>query len=157
MTDDVVGGDLVEPVTSDILLLEVIRLAEAESGIVEDSVLGQNRGVRVDEYIRSTHLDPAANPPHGYPWCMCFVYWAFEQAVASLGQSNPCVRTASVVAHWEKTSGRKVSAESNRGSAEAGKGAKIMFSCKENLYIRPAAPERNKYLSDFQQSRLRTA
>ena len=32
--------------------------------------------------------------------------------------------------------------------AEGGKGAKIMFSCKENLYIRPAAPEKaNTYQS----------
>ena len=104
----VVGEPLTEFVTSDPYLLKVLEVAAAENGVREDPALGQNRGARVDEYIRSTHLDPAGNPPHGYPWCACFVYWCFARAADILGQSNPCWRTASVLVHWDKTSGRKI-------------------------------------------------
>ena len=88
--------------------LAVLHIALAEDGVREVSSMGQNRGLRVDEYIRSTHRDPAASPPHGYPWCMCFVYWCFETAARVTGRQNPCVRTASVITHWDKTSGAKV-------------------------------------------------
>jgi hypothetical protein len=98
---------LVETVTQDLFLLKVLELAAGEDGAKEDP-LRQNRGLRVDEYIRSTHLDPAANPPHGYAWCACFVYWCFEQAAAALSVTNPCWRSASVVTHWDRTSGRKI-------------------------------------------------
>lgn len=105
--EDVIPPDF-EPLTQDPFLFKVMGLAMAENGVHEDPAMGQNRGVRVDEYIRSTRLDPAANPPHGYPWCACFVYWAFEQAASALGTPNPCFRTASVVTHWDKTSAKKI-------------------------------------------------
>jgi len=96
------------PLDLDPYLRRVIEVACAEGGVVEDPKIGQNRGQRVDEYIRSTHLDPAGNPSHGYPWCACFVFWCFRQAALDLSQSNPCTRTASVVTHWDLTSARKI-------------------------------------------------
>ena len=110
MSDDASPTNF-ERITDDPFLFKVLEVAAAEDGVKEDPAVGQNRGARVDEYIRSTHLDPAANPPHGYPWCACFVYWCFEKAAEALGQTNPCWRTASVVTHWDKTTGKKVSAE----------------------------------------------
>ena len=98
---------LVEPVCQDTYLERVLTVAAAENGVLED-LKTQNQGPRVDEYIRAVGLNPAGNPPHGYPWCMCFVYWCFEQAAVALGQSNPCVRTAGVVHHWENTKGKRV-------------------------------------------------
>ena len=98
---------LVEPVCQDPFLQKVLMAAAAENGVCEDPT-NQNRGPRVDDYIKSVGLNPAGNPPHGYPWCMCFVYWCFEQASIALGQSNPCLRTAGVVHHWEATRGKKV-------------------------------------------------
>jgi len=92
----------------DPLLAELVKVASAENHVREDPKVGQNRGPRVDEYIRSTGLDPAANPPHGYPWCMCFVYWCFVQASKNLHLTNPCTRTASVISHWGRTGGRKI-------------------------------------------------
>jgi hypothetical protein len=100
--------DLNLPSDIDPYLRRVIEVAAAEDGVVEDPALGQNRGTRVDEYIRSTHLDPAANPPSGYPWCACFVFWCFQQAARDLGLLNPCARTASVVTHWDLTSAPKL-------------------------------------------------
>ena len=105
---DLDNTPLVETVTDDVFLLKVLEFAAGESGVKEDPAVGRNRGARVDEYIRSAHLDPAANPPHGYPWCACFVYWVFEQAAAVLGRTNPCRRSASVVKHWDRTEGRKI-------------------------------------------------
>ena len=93
---------------SDPLLAQLILAATAESGVREDPKMGQNRGIRVDQYIRTTGLDPAANPPHGYPWCACFVYWCFVTAADKLMATNPCARTASVLSHWGKTKGRKI-------------------------------------------------
>ena len=106
--------DLHLPSDHDSFLREVIEVAYAENGVAEDSKMGQNRGLRVDEYIRSTHLDPAANPPTGYPWCACFVFWCFKQAAVALNRSNPCTRTASVITHWDLTSGRKILAADAR-------------------------------------------
>ena len=100
--------DLNLPSDLDPFLRKVIEVAFAENGVVEDPKMGQNRGARVDEYIRSTHLDPAANPPQGYPWCACFVFWCFQQAARATNLSNPCTRTASVVTHWDLTSAPKV-------------------------------------------------
>jgi co-chaperonin GroES (HSP10) len=102
------------PADLDPYLRTAIEVAFAENGVTEDPKMGQNRGARVDEYIKSTHLDPAANPPTGYPWCACFVYWCFKQAAEALGQSNPCTRTASVVTHWDFTSARKILAADAR-------------------------------------------
>jgi len=96
------------PADLDPYLLRVIQVAYAERHVVEDPKVGQNRGARVDEYIRSTHLDPAANPPNGYPWCACFIFWCFRQVAIALGQSNPCTRTASVITHWDLTGAPKL-------------------------------------------------
>ena len=105
---DLEDTPLVETVTEDAFLLKVLEVAAGENGVREDPAVGQNRGPRVDEYVRSTRLDPAGNPPHGYPWCACFVYWCFERAAEALGRTNPCLRTAGVVSHWDRTTGRKI-------------------------------------------------
>jgi len=107
-------GDLRLPDDLDPYLRRVIAVAAAEDGVREDPTMGQNRGLRVDEYIASTHLDPAANPPSGYPWCACFVFWCFRQAALDLGRSNPCVRTASVVTHWDLTAAPRLLAADAR-------------------------------------------
>ena len=96
-----------EPVSQDPYLERVLVVAADEDGVKEDPTT-QNRGPRVDEYIRAVGLNPEGDPPYGYPWCMCFVYWCFEQAAMAMGQSNPCTRTAAVVRHWMTTKGKKL-------------------------------------------------
>lgn len=56
---------------------------------------GSNKGPQVDDYLLSTGL------PGGYPWCMAFVYYIFQELSKSLGTSNPLVKTAGVKYHWE--------------------------------------------------------
>jgi hypothetical protein len=111
-------------------IAELLRIASAEDGVKEDPKIGQNRGLRVDQYIRMTGLDPAANPPHGYPWCACFVYWCFVMATDKLLSTNPCTRTASVLSHWGRTKGRKLLA----AEAEADHSLVLpgMVFCKSN-------------------------
>ena len=77
---------------TDDLLSNVVLIAAGEVGVREEG--GRNRGPRVDQYILALGLYPAG----GYPWCACFVWWCFAQAVEKLGIAhNPCVRTASAL------------------------------------------------------------
>lgn len=86
----------------DQLTLKALQIAAGEVGVMEDPPLS-NRGPRVDEYVRAVGLDPAG----GHAWCQAFVYWCFEQAAKELGIPNPCVKTAGVLDHWNRTKGRK--------------------------------------------------
>jgi lysozyme family protein len=76
----------------------VVTIADNEVG-VREVPLGSNRGPRVNEYIRATGLDPMEDH---YPWCMCFVYWCFEQASAQLRRANPAPKTGSVLSAWAR-------------------------------------------------------
>jgi len=79
------------------VLSEAVReIAAGEIG-VRESPLGSNRGPRVDQYLRATGLDPAG----GNAWCMCFVFFCFEQAAKQIGISNPCPKKAGVLAAFE--------------------------------------------------------
>jgi hypothetical protein len=83
---------------ADALLAAMLEAAAREIGIMEEP-RGSNRGPRVDEYLRAAGLDPAAG---SFPWCAAFVFWCAEQAAQGLGRGNPVVRTAGVLAHWQK-------------------------------------------------------
>jgi hypothetical protein len=108
LADGVVG-----PLTWDDLFQESpVVISEAPSALLRatlQTALGQdgvretqgrpNRGPRVDEYLVSVGLDPAA----GSAWCQAFVYWCFAQASRAADVPNPCVKTAGVLAHWAKS------------------------------------------------------
>jgi hypothetical protein len=82
----------------DALLASVVKIAIDEIGICEEPP-GSNRGPRVDEYLRTVGLDPAAG---SFAWCAAFVYWCFDQAARGLGRRNPVTRTAGVLEHWRR-------------------------------------------------------
>jgi hypothetical protein len=83
------------------LITSVLGIASSEVGVMEDPP-GSNRGLRVEEYLRSAGCRP------GDPWCASFVYWCFNKASKSLGIRNPLVRTGSCITHWSGTGGRKI-------------------------------------------------
>ena len=85
--------DAVSPIAT-----AAIDFARAELGVME-APPGSNRGPRVDEYLRGVGLDPAAG---SFPWCAAFVYSCFDSAATSLGRQNPVVKTAGVLAHWNR-------------------------------------------------------
>jgi hypothetical protein len=80
------------------LLSAVLKTAATEVGVMEQPP-GSNRGPRVDQYLRTVGLDPAAG---GFAWCAAFVYWCFNESARGLGRPNPLVRTAGVLDHWRR-------------------------------------------------------
>jgi peptidoglycan hydrolase-like protein with peptidoglycan-binding domain len=70
----------------------VIEFARRENGTRE---MGVNAGP-VEKYQRSTGNKP------GDPYCMSYVYWCFEQGAKKVGRTNPLVKTAGVIDHWER-------------------------------------------------------
>ena len=63
---------------------------------VKEEPKGSNRGRMVSAYLASTGLGG------GYPWCMAFVYYIFNELSKQLGQTNPLPKTAGCMSHWDK-------------------------------------------------------
>lgn len=82
------------------LLAHAVAVASNQVGQME-TPLGSNRGPMVDDYLRSTGINPLTGTPDSSPWCMCFVYWSFLQSAKQLGRSSPLPKTAGCVNHWQ--------------------------------------------------------
>lgn len=76
----------------------VMDIAASQIGVVEQP-RGSNRGPEVDVYIRTAGLDPTQD---SFPWCVCFLYWVFEQAAKLKSKDNPLPKTAGVIALWNQ-------------------------------------------------------
>jgi len=83
----------------------VIDFAKTQVGVLERP-LGSNRGPEVDKYLSAVGLNPAGNPPSGFPWCVAFTHFCYLSAAKDLGIDNPHIKTAGVLDHWQKA-GRK--------------------------------------------------
>jgi hypothetical protein len=82
----------------------VLQIAQTEVGTLEVPV-GSNWGPKVEAYLRSSGVTfPAA-------WCAAFVYWCFNEAATAAGTANPVYKTAGVMMHWNKTTGKKILAK----------------------------------------------
>jgi hypothetical protein len=76
----------------------VLEVAGSQVGVMEEPP-GSNRGPKVDVYLRSVGINPAAG---SFPWCAAFVYWCFQQASKNLAVSNPAIRSAGVLDVWNR-------------------------------------------------------
>jgi hypothetical protein len=76
----------------------VLEVAGSQVGVMEEPP-GSNRGLKVDVYLRSVGINPAAG---SFPWCAAFVYWCFLQASKKLAVSNPAIRSAGVLDVWNR-------------------------------------------------------
>jgi hypothetical protein len=85
------------------LIAALLIIARNEIGVKEFPP-GSNRGSRVEEYLKSVHLDP------GFAWCAAFVYWCYESACTGLNLVNPLPSTGSCLNHWNKTTGMRITA-----------------------------------------------
>jgi len=86
------------------LLGAAVRIAKLQIGVMESG--GPNCGPEVERYLAAVGL------PKGQPWCASFVYWVFNEAAKKLGDTNPLVRTGSVIDHWERAPAKaKISPE----------------------------------------------
>lgn len=83
------------------LLSEVVKATASQIGVLEKPI-GSNSGPEVDEYLESVGLGG------GCFWCMAFVYWSFQKASAKLGVTNPAVKTAGCLDHWNRTKGKRI-------------------------------------------------
>ena len=83
------------------LITSLLIIARLEIG-VKETPPGSNRGPRVEEYLKSVHLDP------GFAWCAAFVYWCYEKACEGLKLDNPLPVTGSCLNHWNKTTGMRI-------------------------------------------------
>lgn len=95
-------GSHTVPTITDVPISPLVRnslaVAASQVGVVEEPP-GSNRGPQVDEYLRAVGIDPKSG---SYAWCAAFVYWSFRQAAARIGTTNPVIRTAGVLDHWNK-------------------------------------------------------
>lgn len=101
------GEDTVTVTTSttNALLRTALEFAAAEEAKkIREVPLGSNRGPRVDEYIIRTGLRPPIRPA----WCVCFIYFCFDEAAKKLGRKNPLIKTAGVLDHWSKAGKRGI-------------------------------------------------
>jgi len=83
------------------LLKKVLETAVSQIGITEHP-LGSNRGKEVEDYLRSVGLGG------GFPWCMAFIHWCFEQTAQKLKINNPAVKTGGVLNHWTEAGRRNI-------------------------------------------------
>jgi uncharacterized protein (TIGR01370 family) len=80
----------------------VIDVAMSEIGVREVPP-GSNRGPKVDQYISA--VDPGLVSQQ-VPWCMCFVYWCFQETARQLGTTVHIPKSAGVRDSWSKTQTR---------------------------------------------------
>jgi hypothetical protein len=79
------------------LAAAVLEVAKTQLHVREQP-LGSNRGPEVDDYVRLTGLSPSGR----FAWCVCFIFFCFDQAARKLGQRNPMIKTAGVLDLWNK-------------------------------------------------------
>ena len=85
-----------------------LEIALGEAGVRE--VGGNNRGSRVEEYLRAVGLPP------GQPWCCAFVLWCYEQACAEFGVKMLLPSTGKCARLWQRTPTLWLSKHPSRGA-----------------------------------------
>jgi hypothetical protein len=83
------------------LLAQVLAQAKGEEARqVREVPRNSNRGPQVDVYLQRAGVSP------GLSWCCAFVYWCFDEAAKALTVTNPMVRTAGCLDHWNRSPGQ---------------------------------------------------
>lgn len=84
-------------IQSSILRFRALEIMDTQLFVRE--LTNKNDGEEVEAYLKSTGLGK------GYPWCMAYVYWGFQNAATQLGRKNPVPKTAGVLDCWQKAKG----------------------------------------------------
>lgn len=77
-----------------IIAARALDIATTQIGVREKG--SSNSGPQVDQYLKSVGLTP------GFPWCMAFVYWCYNQAAQASGVTNFLIRTGGVMHQWNE-------------------------------------------------------
>jgi len=100
------------------LAKEVIVFATTQIGVLEQP-LGSNSGPQVDEYLKSVGITHHSVKNF---WCVAFTYFCYKQASANLGITNPHVKTAGVLDHWNKANNQPRASRITKSAAIANPG-----------------------------------
>lgn len=71
----------------------------------EESPRGSNKGKEIEPMQKASGTTP------GNPWCAAFIYDVFSKSKIGSIEKNNIPVTPSVKTHWEKSKGKKISAE----------------------------------------------
>ncbi len=85
---------------------------------------GKNSGTFVNKVQRSVGISD------GQPWCMAFIYYIFEEFSKKMGITNPVIKTGGVMDQWNKTGGKKITAEQARSNFSLVKPGQIMITTR---------------------------
>ena len=85
-------------VAPSVLTKAAMDFALTQIGVMENP-LGSNRGPEVDTYLKAVGLNPESG---SFAWCVAFTHFCYKKAAESLGVSNPHIRTAGVLDHWNQ-------------------------------------------------------
>ncbi len=86
---------------TDAFLAQVLAVAAREEAKhVREVPVNSNRGPEVEQYQQRAGASP------GDPWCCAFAYWCCDEAAHVTGRTNPMVRTAGCLDHWNRAPSR---------------------------------------------------
>lgn len=100
-------------------------LAKIISNNLSAKEVGNNSGSDVNKFQRSVGISD------GQPWCMAFIFYIFEEFSKKLGITNPVYKTGSTLEEWEKTRGKKITADQARSNFSLVKPGQIMIAKRE--------------------------
>lgn len=85
---------------------------------------GSNSGPFVNRVQKSVGITD------GQPWCMAFIFYVFDEFSKKMGITNPVYKTGSVLQQWEKTGGKKITAEQAKSNFSLVKPGQIMIATR---------------------------
>jgi hypothetical protein len=71
----------------------------------EESPRGSNKGKEIEAMQKASGTTP------GNPWCAAFIYDVFSKSKIGTSEGNKIPMTPSVKIHWQKSKGKKITAE----------------------------------------------
>ena len=80
------------------LIAAALEFATSQIG-VREVPLGSNGGPQVDKYLEAVGLDPSEG---SFAWCVAFTHFCYLKASQQVGVTNPHVKTAGVLDHWNR-------------------------------------------------------
>jgi hypothetical protein len=101
------------------------ELAKVISNNIKAKEVGNNSGSDVNKFQRSVGISD------GQPWCMAFIYYIFDEFSKKSGITNPVYKTGSALEEWEKTGGKKITADQARSNFSLVKPGQIMIAKRE--------------------------
>ena len=100
---------------------ELSKILVQNQGGVET---GKNSGPFVNR------VQNAVGITDGQPWCMAFIYYIFDEFSKKMGIKNPVIKTGGVMEQWNKSGGKKITAEQARSNFSLVKPGQIMITTR---------------------------